>query len=153
MLEALSQGVRRTDWSSLSQGSWVTLRCGRSRGCQEGKEGPEWGVEPLFLIWLLPLNKSPLTSVPQTPIYKMGESDYLVSENASCPVFLEQKEERQWGRSSGKRTAFTISPSGRGNLATTEVTQFSLKHKPKQASKSIPAYPPLQASSPSVLDL
>lgn len=70
-----------------------------------------------------------------------------------CP---EQKEERQWvGGALGRGQCPVVSPSGRGNLAVTGVTQSSSKHKPKQApeSKSIPAYSPLHASLPSVLDL
>lgn len=125
MLEALYHGVRGQIGPTSPKAVGLLCKVWQKPGMQEMGKGLEWGVEPLFLIWVLPLNKSSLISVPQTPIYKMGESDYLISESAFCPIFLEQKEERQWGRSSGKRTAFTISPSGRGNLATTEVTQFS----------------------------
>lgn len=90
-------------------------RVGGTRGARRGRR--VWnGRLNLFLIWVLPLNKSRLISVPQAPICKMGESDWLISESASCPAFPGKKEEGQWGWSSGKRA---VSSSGRGNLAIT----------------------------------
>lgn len=156
MLGALSQGVRRTDRSASPKAVGSLCSVGRAGGCQDGEKGPEWKAESLFLIWVLPLYKSPLIYVPQAPICKMGERDHLVSDRAPCPMFPEQKEGRQWvGGALGRGQCPVVSPSGGGNLAVTGVTQRSSKHKPKQApeSKSIPAYPPFHASFPSVLDL
>lgn len=53
----------------------------------------------------------------------------------------------------GRGPYLVVSPSRRGNLAITGVTQFS-KHKPKLGSKpkSVSARPPLHGSCLSILD-
>lgn len=48
-------------------------------------------------------------------------------------MFPEQKEEAQWGRSSGKRAAFSGFSLRERKPSNHWVTQFSSKHKPKES--------------------
>lgn len=85
----------------------------------------------------------------------MGESDQLSSEKASCPVFSEQEKEGHWDRSSGKRAVFCgFSLRERKSSSHPSYTiLLEMQTKTGLKSKSVPAHPPLHASSLSVLDL